>query len=282
MAYYTPVGFPWRTSAELEPVEPDGPPLIFLHSLGGGSSAYEWSKVYPAFAATHRIVAPDLIGWGQSTHPMRDYRPDDYLAIVTELIEQIGPPVSVVASSLTAGLVIRLAVQRPELFQLLFLVSPSGYADFGAEYGRGVAATLAGIPGLDRVIYTLGAANEWAVRLFLEQVLFAQRSRLTNETIAAYLASAQQRNAEYAALTSLRGDLCFDLALYIRQLRVPTAIAWGEKSRFGSPEVGQRLAALNPSAVKAFWTLPDTGVLPQLETPEQVILLLWQALQKFL
>jgi pimeloyl-ACP methyl ester carboxylesterase len=278
MAYYTPIAPPWRNSSQLSTKFDDLPPLVFLHSLGGGSSAYEWSKVYPAFAPNYRVIAPDLIGWGQSAHPVKAYRVEDYFTILTELIETIGSPVSVVASSLTAGITIRLAIQRPDLFKMLFLVSPAGYADFGADYGRNVAAQIAGIPGVDQVLYALGAANEPAVRSFLEQFLFADRSRLTQETIDAYLASAQQPNAEYAALASLRGDLCFDLSLYMSQLTVPTAIVWSESSRFGTVATGERLAKLS-EAVKWVWAIANVGVLPQLETPATVIGLLLKALK---
>ena len=283
MVYYTPIALPWRDPdfQELNK-EPDLSSLLFLHSLGGGSSAYEWSKVYPAFASEHRVIAPDLIGWGQSTHPVKDYQVEDYLHLFTELLEQINPPVPVVASSLTAGLIIRLAIQRPDLFQSLFLVAPSGYSDFGLDYGQGVAAKLAGIPQLDRLIYSLGAANEFAVRNFLEQFLFAERSRLTPETVAAYLASATQLNAEYAALASLRGDLCFDLSLYLDQLTVPTVMVWGEQAQFSRVELGRRLAKLNPKMITDFWTIPQAGVLPHLETPEIVTGLLFKMLNKAL
>ncbi|MBW4514374.1 MAG: alpha/beta hydrolase [Timaviella obliquedivisa GSE-PSE-MK23-08B] len=279
MAYYTPIASPWRTLNSSSPFNHDEfPPLVFLHSLGGGSSAYEWSKVYPAFAPRYCVIAPDLIGWGQSAHPVRTYRVEDYFTILTEMLEAIGSPVPVVASSLTAGITIRLAIQRPDLFKMLFLVSPAGYADFGADYGRNVAAQIAGIPGVDQVIYALGAANEIAVRNFLEQFLFADRSRLTQETVEAYLASAQQPNAAYAALASLRGDLCFDLSLYMSQLTVPTAIVWSEASRFGTVETGERLAKLS-EAVKWVWTIANAGVLPQLETPATVTGLLLKALK---
>ncbi len=283
MVYYTPIAPPWRDPdfQELNK-EFDLPPLLFLHSLGGGSSAYEWSKVYPAFAPAYRVIAPDLIGWGQSTHPVKDYQVEDYLRLFTELLEQINPPVPVVASSLTAGLIIRLAIQRPDLFQSLFLVAPSGYSDFGLDYGQGMAAKLAGIPQLDRLIYSLGAANEFAVRNFLEQFLFAERSRLTPETVAAYLASATQLNAEYAALASLRGDLCFDLSLYLDQLTVPTVMVWGEQAQFSRIDLGRRLAKLNPKAIKEFWAIPQAGVLPHLETPEIVTGLLFKMLNKAL
>jgi pimeloyl-ACP methyl ester carboxylesterase len=204
---------------------------------------------------------------------------EDYLTVLSELLEQMNPPVIAVASSLTAGILIRLAIAHPELVRLLFLVSPTGFADFGSDYGQNAAARIAAIPGIDRLIYTLGAANELAVRNFLEQFLLAERSRLSNETVAAYLASAQQFNAEYSALASLRGDLCFDLSLYIQQLSTPTAFVVGEKSRFGSPKMARRLADLNRSTVQWFWEIPQVGVLPHLETPAVVAGLLAQVLQ---
>jgi pimeloyl-ACP methyl ester carboxylesterase len=275
MASYMPSYAFGRSNAQ---IHQSLPPLVFLHSLGGGSSAYEWSKVYPAFAADYRIIAPDLIGWGQSSHPTRDYQIADYLTLLTELFEQVDAPAIVAASSLTAGLTVQLAVQRPELFQYLFLISPAGYGEAGADYGRGLAAQLAGTPGIDRLLYLIGAANELAVRGFLENFLFGDRSRVTPEMVSAYLASAQQFNAEYAALASLKGNLCFDLRDYMGQLRTPTTIVWGERSRFGTPSLGQTLASLNPQFVQSFQLIPQAGVLPHLELPAVVIGLLYDAL----
>lgn len=257
----------------------DRDPLVFLHSLGGGSSAYEWSKVFPVFAATHRAIAPDLIGWGDSAHPMRTYKPQDYLDQIQWLLDSITTePVWIVASSLTAALTLRLATEQPQRFKGLFLVSPSGYRDFGSGYNQELPAQLLGLPGVDRLVYTLGAGNELAVRNFLEQFLFAQPSRLSPEIVAAYLASATQPNAEYAALASLKGDICFDLAAYVPKLAVPTVWVWGEESRFSSLEQGKRLAALNPKAVRAFHTISKAGVLPHLEVPAIVTSLLLQAI----
>ncbi|MGP1383965.1 MAG: alpha/beta fold hydrolase [Thainema sp.] len=268
MAYYTPMDQPWRDPKQ---PEPDLPPLLFLHSLGGGSSAYEWSKVYPAFAADYQVIAPDLIGWGQSTHPIRDYTVEDYFTMLSELMEWIGRPVTVFASSLTAGITVRLAVQQPEHFAQLILVCPSGYSDFGTNFGAGLSAQLTKIPGLNDLIYNLGAANETAVSNFMAQFLFAQPSRITPEMVAAYVTSARQRHAQYAALASLKGNLSFDLSRYISQLSVPTAMIWGEQAKFNRPSIGERLAKLNPHAIKGFHTIPNTGVLPHLEYPAYVV-----------
>ena len=270
---YTPVGAPWPTPAL------DAPALLFLHSFGGGASAYEWSKVYPAFTDRYHIWAADLIGWGESAHPGRNYRTEDYLTTLTELVEKLGKaPVTIVASSLTGAIVIRLAIQRPDLVKSLVLVSPSGFADFGQDAGRRLPLQLINTPWLDQLIYTLGATNDGAVRNFLERFLFAHPDRVSQEMVNAYLASAQQPNAQAAALAFLRGDLYFDLARYLEQLQTPTVILWGEKAQFTSVHLGMRLAALNPKTIVAFVQLEDTGVLPHLEQPALVIGLL----QKFL
>ena len=58
IVYYVPAlpKYPGQRPAD----EPE--PLVFLHGFGGGSSAYEWSKVFPAFASDYRVIAPDLLG----------------------------------------------------------------------------------------------------------------------------------------------------------------------------------------------------------------------------
>ncbi|HEY9779197.1 MAG TPA: alpha/beta hydrolase [Leptolyngbyaceae cyanobacterium] len=268
MVYYTPV-----------PKNEELPPLIFLHNFGGGASAYEWSKVYPAFTNNYRVLAPDLIGWGESAHPVRNYQIADYLQTIAEFIQKTcQTPVTVVASSLTAGFAIRLAIQQPDLFQKLLLVCPSGFDDFGQGAGRRLPLQLISTPLVDRLIYALGAENAVAVRNFLSQFLFALPERVSEEMVEAYLASAQQPNAEYAALAFLKGDLYFDLALYLPQLTIPTVMLWGEQAQFTSVNLGRRLAKLNPQAVQAFEAIANAGVLPHLEMPEVVIGLLYKML----
>ena len=264
MVYYTATGAPWR-EAELET-------LVFLHAFGGGSSAYEWSKVYPAFAAEYRIVAPDLIGWGNSEHPARNYQISDYLTTIKEFLEQTcSGSVTVVASSLTAAFTIRLAIAHPLLFKSLILTTPAGLSDFGENYSRSFFAELVSTPILDRLLYSTGVATSNGIRSFLEQRQFAQSNRIYQEIVDAYLKSAQQPNAEYAALSFVRGDLCFDLSLYIPQLTIPTAIIWGQKSEFTGPEIGRRFAEMNPQAIRFFQPLEDVGLTPQLELPAVTI-----------
>ncbi len=270
MVYYTAEEMPWWESDAAVPKEV--PTLVFLHGFGGGSSAYEWSKVYPAFATEYRILAPDLIGWGRSEHPERNYKIDDYITTIIEFLETTcQEPTPVVASSLTAAFTIRAAIARPDLFKSLILTTPAGLSDFGEDYTRSFFAQVIKTPVLDRILYSTGVATSGGIRSFLENRQFARPTRVYQEIVDAYLESAQQPNAEYAALSFVRGDLCFDLSLYIPQLTTPTAIIWGQKSEFTGPEIGKRLAALNPQAIRVFQPLDDVGLTPQLELPAVTI-----------
>ena len=278
MVYYTAEKTPWiglpTSNSE------NKPSLVFLHGFGGGSSAYEWSKVYPAFAAEYRTLAPDLIGWGRSEHPPRNYQVDDYITTLIEFLEKTcDSPTDVIASSLTGAIAIRAAIARPDLFKSLILTTPSGLSDFGQNYRNSFFAQLVNTPILDRLLYSTGIATDGGIRSFLEQRQFADSRRVYQEIVDAYLASALEPNAEYAALSFVRGDLCFDLSLYITGLTTPTAIIWGEKSQFTSPDIGQRLANLNPEAIKVFQSLENVGLTPQLEIPAVTIGLIRQYLK---
>lgn len=274
IAYYTAEDAPWT-------IDETRPSIVFLHGFGGGSSAYEWSKVYPAFASDYRVIAPDLIGWGRSAHPDRQYQIEDYLTTIREFLEMTCPdPVPVVASSLTAAFTIRVAIEHPQRFRSLILTTPSGLSDFGNDYSRSFFAQLVSTPILDRILYSTGIATSGGIRSFLEQRQFADPRRIAPEIVDAYLESAQQPNAEYAALSFVRGDLCFDLSLYIDRLTTPTAMIWGQKSQFTAPEIGQRLAAMNPQAIKILQILEDVGLTPQLELPAVTIGLIRRFLQQ--
>lgn len=268
MVYYTAQGDLWGEDTSKET-------LVFLHGFGGGSSAYEWSKVYPAFPADYRVLAPDLIGWGRSDHPARSYQVEDYIATIIEFMEQIcQAPTTVIASALTAAFTIRAATERPDLFKSLIVTTAAGLAEFGQDYRQSGFAQFArsiDIPVLNQLLYGAGVANSFGIRGFLERRQFAVPDRIYPEIVEAYLQSAQRDNAEYAALSFVRGDLCFDLSQYITKLTIPTAMIWGKGSEFTSPDVGRRLAAMNPQAVRHFYYLDDVGFTPQLEQPAVTI-----------
>ncbi|MEM6838717.1 MAG: alpha/beta hydrolase [Cyanobacteria bacterium P01_C01_bin.120] len=275
VAYAAPQPEFWPITAQPEQT------LIFIHGFGGGSSSYEWSKVYPAFTTGYRVFAPDLPGWGSSDHPERNYQIEDYETTIAQLLETLAPQGAVIlASALTAAIMVRLAVKQPHLIHGLILVTPAGLSDFGKDFQQGFLPQILRVPLLDKTLYQTAIATAAGVRRFLTERQFANPDLITDEMVAAYLASATQPNADYAALSFVRGDLCFDLAEWLPQLTVPTVVFWGQAAQFTEVNLGQRLVALNPQAIQHLEIIDDVGLTPQLEQPSLTIALIQRALHQ--
>ena len=48
-----------------------GDAVVLIHGLAGSSKT--WAAVHPQLAVGHDVIAPDLLGHGESAKPMGDY-----------------------------------------------------------------------------------------------------------------------------------------------------------------------------------------------------------------
>src|SRR5260370_2335174 len=102
-----------------------GSPLIFLHGVYPGASSYEWSRIYPHFADRFQVLAPDLIGFGESTRPNRPLSAADHTALLAEFLKaKTGEQrATIVASGLGAAFAVLLAGQPPQPGHRLLLLT---------------------------------------------------------------------------------------------------------------------------------------------------------------
>lgn len=61
-----------------------GPPLLFVHGLGDSSAT--WSHILPRLAAGRTVIAPDLLGHGDSERPRADYAVAAYACGMRDLL----------------------------------------------------------------------------------------------------------------------------------------------------------------------------------------------------
>jgi pimeloyl-ACP methyl ester carboxylesterase len=126
-----------------------GPPLLLIHGIGDNSST--WLPVMSALARNHLVIAPDLLGHGQSDKPRADYSVAAYANGMRDLLGTLGiDRVSLVGHSLGGGVAMQFAYQFPERTERLALVSTGGV-------GRGVNPVLraVSIPGADLALAAL-------------------------------------------------------------------------------------------------------------------------------
>jgi len=108
--------------------ENSGPPLVFVHGTGAGSSSFMWRKNFDILARDFSVYAFDLLGFGFSEKPgSAPYSADLYVELITDFIREVcGYPVNVIASSLGAAYAVRVADEHPELISSVVLNAPAG------------------------------------------------------------------------------------------------------------------------------------------------------------
>jgi pimeloyl-ACP methyl ester carboxylesterase len=102
-----------------------GPAVLLIHGLAG--SARTWKDVTGLLVPHHTVVAPDLLGHGESAKPMGDYSLGAFASGLRDLMGVIGVErTTVVGQSLGGGVAMQLAYQHPELVERLVLVGSGG------------------------------------------------------------------------------------------------------------------------------------------------------------
>jgi haloalkane dehalogenase len=104
-----------------------GSPLLLLHGIPTWS--YLYAHVIERLAASHRVIAPDLLGHGYSDHSDRfDRSLVAQQAMVRRLLRHLGlNRVTVVGHDTGGGTALRLAVEDPELLDRLVLSNAVAY-----------------------------------------------------------------------------------------------------------------------------------------------------------
>src|ERR687885_2754163 len=102
-----------------------GPVIVLIHGITGSSET--WADVIEPLAERYTVVAPDLLGHGESAKPRGDYSLGAYASGIRDLLSALGhDSATVVGHSLGGGVAMQLAYQFPERCDRLGLGSSGG------------------------------------------------------------------------------------------------------------------------------------------------------------
>ena len=102
-----------------------GPALLLLHGIG--NNCQTWAEVIDRLAESHTVIAPDLLGHGDSDKPRGDYSIAAYANGMRDLLSVLDiEQATVVGHSLGGGIALQFAYQFPERCERLALVGSGG------------------------------------------------------------------------------------------------------------------------------------------------------------
>ncbi|HZU66849.1 MAG TPA: alpha/beta fold hydrolase [Ktedonobacteraceae bacterium] len=206
----------------------NAPPLLLLHTLEVGASAYEMRRIMALLAPYYRVYAPDLLGFGLSDHPRLAYSPETYIALCRDfLIDIVGQPATIVASGVSCNFAVTIAATSPSLCERLVLISP--VALFGDEQMPALIANLIDAPAVKLLAYSLLSTRPVLRYLRGRQHAFTRDAGLDH-----YYAAAHQLGAEHAPMALLAGRLAYNASGQLEKLTQPTLIIWGVSALNGS------------------------------------------------
>jgi pimeloyl-ACP methyl ester carboxylesterase len=239
-----------------------GKALLFVHGLSG--SWPNWLENIPHFAREHRVIAPDLPGFGDS--PMPDWEPsvEAYGRFIVDFCDALGVERStVVGNSMGGFIAAETATHEPGRFEKLVLVSAAGVsharmrrqpAEVAARMGIATAPLLLRL--VDRGMHRPG------IRQALFAGLFYAPNRLRKELLWECF---HHGNGRPGVLPAVRGLMGYDILDRLEDVEVPALIVWGRNDHVVPPNdaigYGKRL---HNSRVVIF---DKTGHLPMAERP---------------
>jgi pimeloyl-ACP methyl ester carboxylesterase len=245
-----------------------GPPVVLIHGML--NSSRHWERVALRLAETHTVIAPDLIGHGDSATPRGDYSLGAHATSIRDLLSVLDiQRATIVGHSLGGGVAMQFINQFPQRTERLVLISSGGL-------GREVSPLLrsAALPGVSGLLSL--AAHPWALsalwRIGDRLRAGGSPSGSAVHAVVRALRPLQDPGSREAFLNTLRSVIdargqrvSATDRLYLLEA-VPTLIVWGERDR--TIPIAHGRAAHAAVSHSEFVTLPRAAHFPHLEEPE--------------
>ena len=208
-----------------------GPPVVLIHGMV--NSSRHWEQVALQLAEHHTVIAPDLLGHGDSAAVRGDYSLGAHAASIRDLLAVIGiDRATIVGHSLGGGVAMQFFYQFPQRVERLVLVSSGGL-------GHEVSPLLrsAALPGVSAALWV--AAHPRVLDTLWET---GKRMRarghgkgLALQAVARALRPLEDPGARKAFVHTLRAVIDVHGQRVSAQDRLyllstmPTLIVWGEQ-----------------------------------------------------
>jgi pimeloyl-ACP methyl ester carboxylesterase len=243
-----------------------GPAILFVHGLG--ASWQSWLEQMPEFAASHRVVAMDLPGFGYSESPSEDISIEYYARWTARFMDVLGiESAAVVGNSMGGFVSAELAIKSPERVQRLVFVSAAIFWQ-----NRRRAQPLVQLARMSDAVVAralVRATDDIATRRRLRYAALASAGfrypqYVSDELAHEMVRSARRTDGFLPALEALAG---YDLEEELPKISCPTLIVWGASDQLVSVKDAERLEDLIPDSRREVFE--RTGHVAMLERPER-------------
>jgi len=230
----------------------NGMPVICLH--GAGAGAVTWYPTIGALSKNYRVIAPDIVGYGESDKPDAPYDRPYFSSWLKEFMSALNiSKAHIVGLSQGGAIAIQLALDHPDALDKLVLVDAGG-----------LGARPAFVPLLAMVWFNIFPSSV-ANRFFSRYLLFNPNNRDPNHGY--YSIEVIKSEGGKNAFTQGRGAAVSPVPVEsLRRILNDTLIIWGECDRLFPIEHGEAAARVMPNA--RLFPIQRAGHMPLLDQPD--------------
>lgn len=241
-----------------------GTPLVLIH--GFTSSVFSWKDVFEPLSKNFRVIAIDLKGFGFSGKPDGDYTRRAQSTIVAHFLDRLKIEKAwLCGNSMGGDVSLNVAVHNSQRVAGLILIDSGGVK---VEGSGSLAPSYLLIPVVGRVLTSLALRSDKLVREGLEKS-FYDRSKITDERLAAYYRPLQTRGGQLAALRARTQADQFPVEPDLGSIRARTLIIWGAEDALIPLAAGRKMNSLIKDS--KLLVIEKCGHLPQEEMPDRVV-----------
>ncbi len=264
-----PVYTTWRDQAIATYHAGSGRPVLLIHSINAAASVFEMREPFQRLRDHVAVHAVDLAGYGNSARPPWRYRAAMYIDLIEALLERIGQPTALIASSLSAAYAVVAATRRPHLVDRLVLICPTGIGQLDRPPGIAAYTTYQILRSpFGRLIYRLLTTRP-SIRLFLASQAYADPASITDERLEMFYQTCRRPGAYYAPICFLSGLLNCDISTAFARLTQPTLLVWGSDAR--TTPLSQAASFVRIRVATKIAVIDRASLLVQDEQPEAFI-----------
>lgn len=237
----------------------EGPVIVLIHGFGGDASV-TWKKEMRALAKDHRVIAADLLWFGESEAKLKPTLVNQRKALIQLLKTEQCDTIQLIGQSYGGFLAVDLALNGPFTISKMMIANSPG-PTFDQQRLRGVMNryhvdsihqlfVLQDPDGIQRLV-DASTFKDRKVPRFLKKALFAQYFEQNREALKALMLDLQASTLATNPLEPL--------------IEIPTEVLWGEQDEIFPLDEGKKFA----QAIHASWfVIPECGHAPQLDKPK--------------
>jgi len=237
--------------------------MLLVHGIT--TYSFIWGKLLPGLSARYDVIAPDLLGCGDSDKLTDDMSPEGQADMLAELMDKLDIESAHFVTHDIGGAVGQImAVRYPDRVRDLVMINTVGY-----DYWPVQPIVTFRVPILRQI--ALAALNQNLLRKLVVRGVY-YKDRVTDNLMEFFyrpLREVEGRQGFLKLAESLNNRQLIDITDEIHGLRMPVMIVRGDADVYLSPEISERLHENIPGS--RFERIETGGHFIQVDEPDWLV-----------